>query len=400
MAHVVDTRSSGGSFVVLGESLTLPSSSSTVTTGVIPGSLRYNPGTQFVETFLAIGGGDPAWTPPSLFFAAFSPTTTSAGASPMKIGLIYEPTTSFPLYSEGSVWANEPYSYFGISKAFDSTVGGAEPSVFGGGNGPVTSLFLYANNTGSLSDVTGVMASSVARVNNTSVIGANFLARTGSSITGARLIGLKVDVRPSPTGSVASGSGISINAFNQAMPLPAIVINGNSGSFSDGIDIGGVRNAGIGATVGATMASFINTTNGTYSDAAIVLGYQQRIHLNNNDGTSGYISADAGFLHLIAPTNGYQFHNSFDTTLMTLASGGLTINVPLSGVVTFQSQPIIPGFATTAALTLATGLNSKASDPTSTDIPAAHSAIFKNTGSGIVKLWVNDGGTLKSVTLS
>jgi hypothetical protein len=44
-------------------------------------------------------------------------------------------------------------------------------------------------------------------------------------------------------------------------------------------------------------------------------------------------------------------------------------------------------------------LKSKAGAPTTTDIPAGQSAIYKNTTLGTVSLWVNDGGTMKSVTL-
>ena len=42
----------------------------------------------------------------------------------------------------------------------------------------------------------------------------------------------------------------------------------------------------------------------------------------------------------------------------------------------------------------------QASDPTTTDVYVNTWAIYKNTGSGVVKLWVNDAGTLKSVTLT
>lgn len=38
--------------------------------------------------------------------------------------------------------------------------------------------------------------------------------------------------------------------------------------------------------------------------------------------------------------------------------------------------------------------------PTAADIPANESRIWKNTGAGTVRLYVNDGGTLKSVVLS
>lgn len=43
---------------------------------------------------------------------------------------------------------------------------------------------------------------------------------------------------------------------------------------------------------------------------------------------------------------------------------------------------------------------SAASDPTATEIPAGFVKLYKNTTSGVLKLWANDGGTLKSVTLT
>jgi hypothetical protein len=45
------------------------------------------------------------------------------------------------------------------------------------------------------------------------------------------------------------------------------------------------------------------------------------------------------------------------------------------------------------------GVITKAGDPTTTDIAAGTWAIYKNTSSGAVKLWTNDGGTMKSVSL-
>lgn len=38
--------------------------------------------------------------------------------------------------------------------------------------------------------------------------------------------------------------------------------------------------------------------------------------------------------------------------------------------------------------------------PTTTDIPASEFRVWKDTGGGTVALYVNDGGTLKSVVLS
>lgn len=48
----------------------------------------------------------------------------------------------------------------------------------------------------------------------------------------------------------------------------------------------------------------------------------------------------------------------------------------------------------------ATTMQTKAGDPNTSDIAASQWAIYKNTTSGNVRLWVNDGGTMKSVLLS
>jgi hypothetical protein len=45
-------------------------------------------------------------------------------------------------------------------------------------------------------------------------------------------------------------------------------------------------------------------------------------------------------------------------------------------------------------------LFSGAADPTTTDIDAGYSKLWLNTSTGTVKLWVNNAGTLKSVTLT
>jgi hypothetical protein len=47
-----------------------------------------------------------------------------------------------------------------------------------------------------------------------------------------------------------------------------------------------------------------------------------------------------------------------------------------------------------------TSILTKAGDPNTSDIGTSKWAIYKNTSSGAVKLWVNDAGTMKSVTLT
>ena len=51
-------------------------------------------------------------------------------------------------------------------------------------------------------------------------------------------------------------------------------------------------------------------------------------------------------------------------------------------------------------VTATMSINSSASDPTTSNITAGNWALYKNTTSGLLKLWANDGGTLKSVLLA
>ena len=55
---------------------------------------------------------------------------------------------------------------------------------------------------------------------------------------------------------------------------------------------------------------------------------------------------------------------------------------------------------TGAARSLEISFYASASDPTSTDITDGCFSVWKNSGTGTIKLWANDGGTMKSVALA
>jgi hypothetical protein len=69
---------------------------------------------------------------------------------------------------------------------------------------------------------------------------------------------------------------------------------------------------------------------------------------------------------------------------------------PVNGVYTIP-QTLIPQ-AEACGLTMVGALQ-KSGLPTVLDIPAGVSKVWKDTAGGSVKLYYNDGGTLKSVTL-
>ena len=55
---------------------------------------------------------------------------------------------------------------------------------------------------------------------------------------------------------------------------------------------------------------------------------------------------------------------------------------------------------TGSARSLEISFYTSASDPTSTDITDGCFSVWKNSGTGTIKLWANDGGTMKSVSLA
>lgn len=55
---------------------------------------------------------------------------------------------------------------------------------------------------------------------------------------------------------------------------------------------------------------------------------------------------------------------------------------------------------TGSARSLEVSFYTSASDPTSTDITSGCFSVWKNSGTGTIKLWANDGGTMKSVALA
>jgi hypothetical protein len=59
---------------------------------------------------------------------------------------------------------------------------------------------------------------------------------------------------------------------------------------------------------------------------------------------------------------------------------------------------LLPQLGSTYGLIL--HANYKAGDPTTSELPDGWFGLFKNTSTGAVKIWYNDGGTLKSVTLA
>jgi hypothetical protein len=108
-----------------------------------------------------------------------------------------------------------------------------------------------------------------------------------------------------------------------------------------------------------------------------------------------YISRDsAGVLALRNSTNAQAFklYRTFTDASNYERLGFLATNTTRYTITSENA-------GTGSARSLEVSFYTAASDPTSTDITSGCFSVWKNSGTGIVKLWVNDGGTMKSVAL-
>lgn len=256
---------------------------------------------------------------------------TPSAAGLMKIDNLMQ-TGSFPLQSEGSIWLQQTYSFFGIATEMTATT----VPVIGAGNSPLTALFVMANDNASGGDVVAVLGDCVARVTGGKCWGGNLVARTAGGAMQAKLVGLEIDVQAAGVGDhVSDGCGLCINAFNDPiMVAPAIQIGSVSGGkFANGIAFDGVVGAALLASGGsAAMDYFIYTASGTYNIGAIMLGNQQAIGFLGASGTPGKIYVDASNAMRLVPGDGataFAIRNNADNAnLVTISSAG-AVDAPI-----------------------------------------------------------------------
>jgi hypothetical protein len=256
---------------------------------------------------------------------------TPVAASKMRIDNLFE-SSSFKLEDEAGIWAEQTYTAWGFSQEFTAT------SVSAAGGSPLTTGFFYANNNNSPGDVVALIASANARTNNDTVFGANILVRNATGTTGTKLVGMEIDVQPTAGTTVNTGSaGLYINAFNVAMTAPAIQIGFRpGGSFSNGIVISGITEAGLSPDGAATMKSLFNSGSGVFSDAAIVLSNTHRIRFSGTSTTHAFIYNDSSNnVRMVAGTgNRWIVRNAADSlslvSFIDSSSQGV-VNIETSG---------------------------------------------------------------------
>lgn len=186
-----------------------------------------------------------------------------------------------------------------------------------------------------------------------------------------------VGVMPSGT-----GTGSSFKAYNSTD-----LANANALSFD---------------VVGTTDARLQSLNYGTASviPMTFYVGGAERIRIGSDHSSSthalqvtgtGTPAGSGGLeLHLISSEGYVQAYNRTGAAWLSLLLRGLAVQLWASGA--HKGGVDSNGMYGTAM--------QKAGDPDSTDIAEGVWRVVKNTSSGAVKLWYNDGGSLKSVALS
>lgn len=201
--------------------------------------------------------------------------------------------------------------------------------------------------TTSGASVVGGWIGALCRSTNCYVTGSNILALAPPSAANTKLVGVEIDVEPSIGGSTAGGSaGMYINGFNIPIHGPAILIGGVGGGLWDnGIGLTGIATTGAGLYVNqgaGPMSTFINTTQGSFTNDAIALGNSQGILFYNTGGTPARIWNDSSNNMRFVPgtTNNAIFRDPTDSTSTGNIVGG---TLELTGIAQPSCSASNPG---------------------------------------------------------
>lgn len=225
--------------------------------------------------------------------------------SKMGIKYLLGSTSAYPVQDIGGIWpGGQTYSHAVFAKQFDA--GDLE------GVAPANALFAYAINNGVSSDVVAALTVAHAMRDRGTVFAGNLIAMSHPGVHDAKHVGLEIDVEPSKGNRVGAGSGgLYINAFNEPIPGAAMQIGSvGGGSFQNGIIIDGVQGAGVAPGSGSVMASALNTSAGSYTESAVVLGNQHGIKMNNASGHPVVVMTDTGGNFRVFGDTGFIFQKN------------------------------------------------------------------------------------------
>lgn len=174
----------------------------------------------------------------------------------------------------GSIWpGTTTYS----ATTFSSTFTSSKPSAQTLNGGPSFEHLDLAYQSGAPNSIVATGSVCEVLVADGYCSGRNAIALNNNSAA-ARLVGDEIDVEfQSGTTDSGGSTGLYLNVFNADVTGADIetgaIKNAGVGSWSNGIVLDGIKNAGISANSGSsTMQELIAGQNGTYSTTEIVLG--------------------------------------------------------------------------------------------------------------------------------
>lgn len=247
--------------------------------------------------------------------------------------------------------------------------------------GAFTTLsFAPANNTTGFSNTSNSLTGSNAQ----SLI--NFLQTWNTTGTPT---GLKFNITDTASNSASLIFDFQIGGTSRLSLRKDGRLNG-AGAFSV------LRSSGFEAHDGGSIIYFVNPFTGNvgiYTSASIQWG--SGAAPNNNQGDIKIIRDTTGVLAL---QNGVNNQSLRLYRTFTDASNYERLGFIATRTTRFAIAAENAG--TGAARSLEISFYTSASDPTSSDITSGCFSVWKNSGTGTIKLWANDGGTMKSVALA
>ncbi len=272
--------------------------------------------------------------------------------------------------------------------------------------------------TGTLADARLSSNVSLDNINNNFTAGqtitasANTSALTASySVTGTNTTPL-IDLTGTwNTTGVARGLLLNITdtASNGSSRLFDLVINGTSrvnftkagqlSLSSNGTGFAGIRHVGFNLVLTAATNVDIAQVSNNGTGAGILINSTNSYMWTSGAvaGTSPDLFLSRDSAHTLAQRNG----SNLQTARLYASFTDLSNYVRLSQISASDRFRLAVEAAGTGSLRpLEFTSFSSASDPTTSNITSGSFGVWKNTGSGVVKLWINDAGTMKSVTLA
>lgn len=341
-AGTLGNLSSANNGVLVTNGSGVPSISSTLPTGIVATDISFLGGGGAALKAGVQSGSLSAWANQLLELASGDLATllyTSNGSSAQLSGIYPYNVSSFLGLSTRISAANDPPNWQGTTT----------------GDVPRTALTTLVTNSGAAKPGVSILCIANATASNTKVFGTNPIAMTTISDGTVTLIGTEIDiVWPSGTtpATAAGSGGLIINGLNSTKMGQGLTITtgGDAGSrWDNGIAITNITGASIYAVNGSpSQDTFMSTTGGTFSTAAILLGNTHNIRFNKVDGSLGASLAmnSGNSLYASLHATGIYVVGDGVTTWTATSAASFITNVPITALSYIegaeQSAPAAP----------------------------------------------------------